>query len=55
MTTGDGIVTAMFLYLVWQAFLVWLSIDRPFRRPAAIEARMERLEKFIKEEIGVDL
>lgn len=54
MSTGDGIVTAMMMYLVWQGFLVWLSVDRASKRPAATEARLERLERALKYlEIGL--
>ena len=48
MSTGDGILTAMMMYLVWQGFLVWLSFDKAVRRPAATEARLERLERALK-------
>ena len=48
MSTGDGIATAMMMYLVWQMFLVWLTAERAVKRPAATEARLERLERALK-------
>jgi hypothetical protein len=48
MSTGNGIVVAMIMYVCWQGFLVWRA-DNQVRRPAALEARVERLEKLLLE------
>ena len=49
MTTGDGIVTAMVLYLFWQGFLVWLTTERSVKKPATLEVRIERVERTLEE------
>jgi len=54
MTTGEGIVLAMMMYLCWQGFMVWLVAERAVRRPAVTEARLSRIEKLLRE-WGVDL
>lgn len=54
MTTGDGILSAMFIYIIWQAFLIWLATERATdNRPARTEARLSRLEDLMKT-MGID-
>lgn len=57
MSTGTGIAIAMMMYLVAQAvfFLIGRLDQKAARRPAATEARIERIEKYMREIMGADL
>jgi hypothetical protein len=56
MTTGTGIVVATLIYVAVQALFYWKSslMDKP-RRPAALEARMARVEESLRDAMGADL
>ena len=53
MTTGTGILISTLIYVAAQIFFYWRF--RIVRRPAAIEARIERIERWLREDVGAEL